>query len=67
MTYPTHSELTAVLAEINGGEMSCKAIAEKLKMTLEDVAGCALILMEADLINCDDVLAPDMEDSSCTQ
>lgn len=62
---PTHSQLSAVLAEINGGMMSCHAIAEKLKMSVEDVAGCALILMESDLITCDDVEAPDMEDS-CT-
>jgi predicted Rossmann fold nucleotide-binding protein DprA/Smf involved in DNA uptake len=67
MTYPTHSELSAVLAEVNGGEMSCKAIAGKLGMTIDAVAACALTLMEADRITCDDVLAPDMEDDTCTQ
>ena len=59
MTYPTHSELSAVLAEINGGMMSCYAIAGKLGMTVDAVAACALTLMEADLITCDDIEAPD--------
>jgi hypothetical protein len=59
MTYPTHAELSAVLAEINGGEMSCHIIARKLRMSLEDVAGCALVLMESNLITCDEVEEPD--------
>ncbi len=59
MTYPSHSELSAVLAEINGGMMSCHVIADTLGMTVDAVAACALTLMEADLITCDDVEAPE--------
>lgn len=66
MTYPTHSQLSSVLAEINGGESSCQKIAEALNMSVDDVAGCAMILMESDLITCDDIEAPDNEDEPCT-
>lgn len=66
MTYPTHSQLSAVLGKINVGETSCYKIAEALNMTVDDVASCAMVLMESDLITCDDIEAPDMEDESCT-